>query len=460
MAEVDKLFTKGEEAFQKRNYDYAIDLFKQIILIDPDHVKSHQALRAVALKKSMEQGSKGGFFGGLGSRFGALSGSITKNSQKKIDNLLDLTVKNPNDVNARVSLAKAFKEGGHVEGAIVELEMANAVDKNHVDGSRTLGDLYREKGDFTKAIECYQIVVRQAPEDRHAAGSLKDLLAMGSMKEGWSDAKGSRDVIKDKGKAAELADSHKVYKTDEEMDSEIADLKAKIDADPESPLMAKPWAKIGELQMRQSNWAEAAAAFEEARRLDPNDMRLKAKIGDVKVKEWEAQIVELIRQCKEDPENAEFKLQLQAVKTEKLQFQIADWKQRIKDHPTELGLRYELGTFLMQAGQVDEAIKEFQQTVKDPKRKLESLDFLGQAFFKKKMYELAAGQFAKALDVTTNPAKELALRYNLGKCFLAARKKKEALAEFEKVVEIDFNYRDAAKLVEDLKDKETEEPTA
>ncbi len=453
MAEVDKLFAKGKEAFEKKNYDYGIDLFKQILSIDPDHVQARQALRATCLKKCQDHGfpsAGSAAIKGLGSRFGAMLGGITKNYNKKIDSLQDLLCNDPNNAKVRVQLGEALKESGHLTGAIVELEAAISLDTNNAVCARILGDCYREKGDIKKAVEYYNIVTRVMPEDRHAAGALKDLLAMGSMKEGWDDAKSSRDMIKDKDKAKELAESHKVYKTDEELDSELTALQEKIDADPENPQMAKQWVKIGDIHMRKAAFEEASSAYERARELDPNDARIKMKIGDVKVKEFEIQLSELGKTLKEDPENEELKKEYQALRMEKLKFQIGEWRQRVKDHPTELGLRYDLGTFLRDAGEVDAAIQEFQQTVKDPKRKLESLDALGQCFYKKKMYELAAGQFSKAIEATTSSDREKALRYWLGKSYQQGKDIPKALEQYKKILEIDYSYKDVAKLVETL----------
>jgi len=39
-AEVDALYKRADEAFQKHNYDYARDLFHQILLFKPDHEKA------------------------------------------------------------------------------------------------------------------------------------------------------------------------------------------------------------------------------------------------------------------------------------------------------------------------------------------------------------------------------------------------------------------------------------
>jgi hypothetical protein len=49
--ENDPLFKRAEDAFKKRNYDYARDLFSQLLLVKPDSFKAREALRAVVIKK-------------------------------------------------------------------------------------------------------------------------------------------------------------------------------------------------------------------------------------------------------------------------------------------------------------------------------------------------------------------------------------------------------------------------
>lgn len=456
MAETDKLYAKGKEAFEKKNYDYALDLFKQILSIDPDHVSSRQALRGTALKKCQDIGFPSpvsSMMKSLGPRFSAMMGGMTKNHQKKIDAWQDVLIIDPNNIKARVNLGKALQAAGHIDGAIVEFEAVIAAVNEHAVSARCLGDLYREKGDIKRAIEYYNIVTRCNPEDRHAAGSLKDLLAMGTMKEGWSDAKGSRDVIKDKDKAKELAESHKVYKTDQEIDEEVVTIRTKIDADPTNPIMSKQWVKLGDIYLRKAMFDEATESFTQATKLDVNDPRIKMRIGDVQVKRHELQISELVAELKKSPEDADLKAQVQAAKSEKTKFQIAEWRKRVKEHPTDLGLRFELGTFLNEGGDIDASIDQFQQTVKDPKRKLDSFDLLGQCFYKKKMWDMAAGMFVKAIEASVSVDREKGLRYRLGMTYEQAKLPDKSLIEYKKILEIDYAFKDVAKRVENLENK-------
>src|SRR6188474_144445 len=53
------LFTKGNDALQRENYDYAIDLFNQVLNKEPTLYDCRKALRTAQLRKA---GARGGFF--------------------------------------------------------------------------------------------------------------------------------------------------------------------------------------------------------------------------------------------------------------------------------------------------------------------------------------------------------------------------------------------------------------
>src|ERR1022692_3794418 len=57
--ELRGLFTKGSDALQRDNYDYAIDLFNQILAREPAQYEVRKALRTAQIKKA---GAGSGFF--------------------------------------------------------------------------------------------------------------------------------------------------------------------------------------------------------------------------------------------------------------------------------------------------------------------------------------------------------------------------------------------------------------
>ncbi len=120
------------------------------------------------------------------------------------------------------------------------------------------------------------------------------------------------------------------------------------------------------------------------------------------------------------------------------------------DRPTDMVLRFELGKSYYLAGPayLDKAISEFQQSVKDPKRKSESHLFLGRAFQSKKMFDLADKQYEQSEVGVIDDKRRLDITYNRARCNAEAGKIPKAIELGKTIMEVDINYKDISKLVE------------
>jgi tetratricopeptide (TPR) repeat protein len=77
------------------------------------------------------------------------------------------------------------------------------------------------------------------------------------------------------------------------------------------------------------------------------------------------------------------------------------------------------------------------------------MNMLGKAFWKRNMKDFAQKQFAEAAsELIPMDALKKELIYNLGCILEESGKKDEALAEFKKIYEVDYQYRDVAQRVE------------
>jgi tetratricopeptide (TPR) repeat protein len=94
---------------------------------------------------------------------------------------------------------------------------------------------------------------------------------------------------------------------------------------------------------------------------------------------------------------------------------------------------------------MDGAISEFQQTVRDPRRKIDSLTMLGNCFIQKGMFDLAENQLQKALDETGGMSdRKKEILYSLGLLKERQDKPEGALEEYKKIYEVDINFRDVS----------------
>jgi tetratricopeptide (TPR) repeat protein len=118
----------------------------------------------------------------------------------------------------------------------------------------------------------------------------------------------------------------------------------------------------------------------------------------------------------------------------------------VKSHPTDYELKQRYGKVLMQARRLDDAIKQFQNAVKDPKLKIPALNCIGTCFKEKGLYDLAETQYQQALDAVADQDSDIGkeLKYNLGVVCEKKGNKDGALGWYQKIMAIDIGYRDVS----------------
>jgi tetratricopeptide (TPR) repeat protein len=139
---------------------------------------------------------------------------------------------------------------------------------------------------------------------------------------------------------------------------------------------------------------------------------------------------------------------LKEIQLARLKFYIQSFERRVADRPTDMGLRFDLGRAYYVGTLVDKAIGEFQQSVKDPKRKTESHFYLGRAFQKKKMFDMADKQYAFAEVDVLSQDRKLDILYNRMTCNAESGNKPKAIELGKQMMEVDISYKDVAELVE------------
>src|SRR5262249_23743732 len=148
--------------------------------------------------------------------------------------------------------------------------------------------------------------------------------------------------------------------------------------------------RIAELRRMDGDAQGALDCLERALQLEPKDGDLADRVGDLRLSLQEKRALDAQRQG--DAHTTQLAQRAPAG------LKAAEDRRRVQRNPTDLGLRYHLGAALLQLEQVDDAIAELQQAIKDPRAKVEALLLLGQAFRKKRLDDLAQNQLQKALD--------------------------------------------------------------
>ena len=116
--------------------------------------------------------------------------------------------------------------------------------------------------------------------------------------------------------------------------------------------------------------------------------------------------------------------------------------------------RYNLGIAYKEMGLLEEAIHEFLISAKHPEKFFDSAGLLGLCFREKGMFSEAINWLQKALDVEGRSQGEyLAIRYELAQSHRLNENASAALEMLGDMMVIDPEYRDVAKLFEELQSR-------
>jgi len=112
------------------------------------------------------------------------------------------------------------------------------------------------------------------------------------------------------------------------------------------------------------------------------------------------------------------------------------WTDTLTKNPTCWVGQYNLGSILLQKGQVDKALEHFQNAVEINPNYLEAHSNLGLALLQKGQMDEAVAHFKKASEIAPN---SLSTHYNLGVALFRNGELDEAVAQYRKALEINPN---------------------
>lgn len=112
---------------------------------------------------------------------------------------------------------------------------------------------------------------------------------------------------------------------------------------------------------------------------------------------------------------------------------------------------YDLGIAFKEMGLLDEAIGEFQKALKRPEGRLRSAEALGNCFFEKGQYSVAATVLRRAVDADVGGDDEkVGLLYLVGRAEEEQGRVQQALEYYQRVFAIDIDFQDVSDRVKSL----------
>ncbi|SPE51749.1 Tetratricopeptide domain protein [Verrucomicrobia bacterium] len=445
------LFTKGKDALQRDNFDYAIELFNQILAKEPAFFECRHALRNAQLKKS---GNGGGFLKKMWGN--ATSSPLVAKGQLALrrdpTEALQIAEQILNDEPTNSGAHKLVVEAADAlelpRTAVMSLEILVRNSPKDKDVAIRFANRLADTGEAAKAEKILADLYRSFPTDAELGSALKDLSARKTMVQGGyaklADGSGSyRDILANKEEAVSLEQQNRQVKTEDITEKLIKEYEARLKTEPDNLKLLR---SLGEMYTSKKQFDKALSYYDQIKSTDVGggDAALDRNIADTTVKKFDHLMSEL---DKDAPDYADKLAGLQAGKQA---FQLAECQKRAERFPTDLQIRFELGQLYFQAGKISEAVKEFQKAQSNPHRRIQAMSFLGQCFARRGIHDLAATTLQDAIKEKVGFDEEKKeLHYVLGCVFEKMGKREDAIAQFKIIYAVDSSYKDVGKKVED-----------
>ena len=449
------LYTKGTEAAQRENTDYAISLFNQVLEKEPAFYDCRKALREAQFRKAGSGG--GGFFKKMMS--GASSSPqiakakmvIGKNPGEAMAIAEQVLNGDPNNSSAHRIIVDAAQALELPRTAVLSYETLSKNSPKDKNLAIEFAQALAAAGDVTasennRGERLLMDLLRENPSDGDLKTALKNLSARKTMDQGGYGAlekgEGSfRDILKNKEEAVSLEQQNRIVKSEDTNDRLAAEYEARLQTEPNNLKVIR---SLGDIYTQKKDFERALALYDRVKNSEMgNDPSLDTAIANTMVKRFEHQIASL------NPLAADHADQLARLQAEKLEFQIAECQKRVEKYPTDLAIRYEMGALYFQAGKINEAMAEFQKARGNPHKRLAAMGYLAQCYGRKKMFDLAARTLQEAIkEKQTFDDEKKELIYNLGCTLESMGKKDEAIEQFKQIYEMDMSYKDVAAKVD------------
>ncbi|MEI6081703.1 MAG: tetratricopeptide repeat protein [Verrucomicrobiota bacterium] len=453
---------KAVSAMEQKNFPYVIQICQGLLQSIPEFLDGRKLARKAAIEKSKT--IKKGFLSGLGG--GSSMALMKAGGFKRKDDLVallslleEILADDPFNAQANTFLQEAALKWDPPmkELAFFAFETTlegNPKDKVQLNRYASFCMERDENGkprDPSRAVELYNKLLAINPNDMLAMKGSKDASASQSVQQGgWEVADSYRDLIKNKEEAVSLEQQSRVVKSDEMIDSQIAELSAAVQAEPQSVDKSR---KIAELYEQKGDLENSLEWYRYVLGLSGGaDTTISRKISDLQLHQIDDAFTareEYLAASPDDPEAPRYREEMEELRKQRASFVLAEARERVDRNPTDLIAHFDLGVALMDDGEPQDAIGHFQRARMNPSIRLKAMGKLGQCYVARNMNDLAAKTLSDAVtELVGMDSVKKDLLYNLGTVYKSMGDQEKAVECFKQIYEVDYGYRDVAQLVE------------
>ncbi|MBL8864756.1 MAG: tetratricopeptide repeat protein [Planctomycetia bacterium] len=456
-------FDRARQVMANGDFDYAIQLLLTCCKIDPGNFGFRQLLRRAQKEKygNNLRGSRFAFLSTPRMKARVKAAKASGDYVKVLEYAEQVLGKNPWDTGTQMDMAEAFDALGLLDLAVFSLDQARQKDPRNATLNRALARLFEKRGDFQKAIVLWQLVKEVAPNDVEASHKAKDLAASETI------ARGKYQESVDGTKPSPILDKIEQQTTDkvDKLTRETEAIQKRIEADPTEPSLylqlALAFRKAGQEERARATLQQGLGPTGnhfslqlELMELDLIPLRKNLDITESKIK---------AKRERRDPDDVfddgpteEELVKLRAKQVKEINArEIGIFRTRADRTPADLSLRLELGTRLLKADLIDEAIAELQHARRDEKIKGMAALYLGLCFRRRANWRLAQRNFEEALQ-SLSSGDELARKevlFQLATGSAEIGEVQRAIDLGHELANMDFSFRNIGKLLDEWQNR-------
>ncbi len=444
-------FARAEEVASTSNFNYAIDLYLDGLRLSPDALEDgHAPLRRLAL---MRQGA-GGKKPTMMEKVKHLKGKMPLDEMLNAEYLM---AKDPDHLPYAEEMLKAAVKGGYLRTAewlaSLVFEANKASGKPSFAAYILLKDSYVKMQMFTNAVGACEHAIKLKPNDAALRDELRDLCASMTMEKGnYGKTDDFRGSIQDKESQERLHSQENIIKNEDFKKQAVFQARKKVQGGQATVTNILELADAMFALATNESEAEAINLLQNSY-AQSKDYTFLKRLGEYRIKNLKDQIRGVSGQLKTQPEDAGLQKTLQQLQHQFEEVETEHFKKCQEHYPTDLRFKYEYGRCLVKTQQYDQAIPMFQESRKDPRLKVLSMDKMGLCFLLKGWAEDAIDIFQDALKNCANKESAIAkdIRYNLARAYEAKGKGQEALDIYRKLAQADFSYKDVGQRIDILR---------
>jgi TolA-binding protein len=444
-------FDRGKTVADTGNYEYAIEMYITGLVLDPEEIEAHKALREIALKRKASGGKALDYF----KRSGLTK--VSKDDKQNMLNYEKLVSYDPGNTDYLLQLLQNAHRAGFFDTVMWAgpiLQKSNADSKSpDLNKFIILKDIYKSLGEWKLATDACHYAMKMRPNDMALQTELKNLGAQHTMsKGGYGDAKSFRESMKDANLQNKLLEADKDVQSVDHLKRAVDDAELEWRGDKEDPAKLNKY--IDALRRtEQAEYEELAIEVLDEIFQSTKQFRYRQKIGEIRMAQLTRMERSLKGQLAADPSDVEVQKTLREFQLDKTKAELEEYRLQLEAYPTDSSARYQIGRRMFTLKQFQDAIPVFQQVRSDPKYRINASLLLGECFLEAGFVDEAVDTIKVIIDEypTKGDERSREMYYWYARALEEKKEFPTAIKSYSQVAQWDFNYRDVQARIKRLR---------